>query len=140
MTKRFLSTLSIDAVPPGETGKRQRWILTQDFIYRSEALGTFTVPAGFETDFASIPRIAWQYVDPDDPCVLYPSIPHDALYNWKGVMATGQKYTRKQADDVFLEAMKEAGARWDIRAVAYRAVRIFGGKYWNEDHSHPALP
>lgn len=121
----FQTMLRTDILPPGETGKRQRYRVVGAFVYHSDLIGRIEVPEGFLTDFASIPRILWRYLDPEDPCVLYPSVVHDYLYS-------AQPCSREVADKVFVEAMALAGARWDQRVAAYRAVRMFGGGHWKE--------
>lgn len=118
-------------LPPNElNGNRQLYELTEDLSYQSEILGLITVPKGFLTDFASIPRIVWNVIDPEDPCVLYPSVIHDALYSWSGAMPDSKLFTRDQADQVLREAMVICGARIDQRAIVYRMVRLFGGSHW----------
>lgn len=78
---------------------------------------TFTVPKGFRTDFASIPRsFKWLI----SPVGLHgkAAVLHDYLCEY-GYM------TRKEADEIFLEAMKVLGVGWLKRTVMYRAVRAF---------------
>jgi len=54
--------------------------------YLSEkAHGIITVPAGFLTDLASIPKVAQGiFMLHDDPVILKPSVIHDFLYGNKG--------------------------------------------------------
>lgn len=88
-----------------------------------------TVPAGFETDFASVPWGLWNLFPPLGSYAR-PAIIHDALYQWGG-QVPGRCYTRKQADGVFLEAMQVVGVSAWRRGVMYRAVRLGGGSGWN---------
>lgn len=126
----FLTRLRVDILHPSElSGGRQVYELIEDFTYQSYLLGTITAPLGMRTDFASIPRIAWRYIDPEDPVILMPSVIHDTLYNLRGTIC-GRPYTREQADLVLREAMRVCGARWDQCAVVHRAVRLFGGSHW----------
>src|SRR5215217_6020711 len=55
-----------------------------------EAYQAVTVPEGFVTDFASIPRVFWSALRPDG-LYTYPAIVHDYLY-WE------QTVTREVAD------------------------------------------
>lgn len=110
---------------------RQLYELKQDFRYFSEILSDIHVPAGLITDFASIPRLAFQYLDPEDPVILFPSVVHDFLYSMHGKLPTGMAYTREQADQVLREAMDLCGARWDQKAIVFRAVRLFGKSHWD---------
>ena len=91
------------------------------------------VPEGFVTDFASVPRLFWSIFPPLGPWALA-AILHDWLYQTCGEFG---KYTRKQADEIFREAMEEIAKHredgepkaWK-RALLYRAVRLGGGKGW----------
>lgn len=76
------------------------------------------VPAGLETDLASVPRFFWRVAAPWD--ALEPPAVHDWLYR------RAAEYPRWMADLIFLLALRDAGvARW--RSVAmYLAVRAFG--------------
>jgi hypothetical protein len=53
---------------------------------------------------------------------------HDYLYKYKQIM--GKPITRKQADEIFLEAMLVAKkTKWGARLI-YRGVRLFGCIAW----------
>lgn len=111
---------------------RQLYQLTAPLVYESDLLGIITAPQGLLTDFASIPRLAWRYLDPEDPAILYPSVIHDALYSYSGRLPGSRPCTRALADAVLREAMVACGARADQRAVVYRLVRLCGGSRWQE--------
>lgn len=100
------------------------WEIHSEFIYQSDLLGvTLSVPAGFVTDFASVPRVPLIF-DVLGDIAHEPAVIHDALY-FSG------KWDRKSCDDVLLEAMKvndvSAYKRWQIWA----GVRIGGWVAWN---------
>lgn len=98
-------------------------VLVDSLVYQSPLLKkTITVPKGFPTDFASIPR-AFQLFIPKVARHRAAAVVHDYLYNKQ----SRYKTTRKQADKVFLEAMTESGVNWFTRHSMYRAVRLFGG-------------
>lgn len=128
----FKNDLRVRILAPKDLGEsnRQLYELTDELHYQSDILGLILVPAGLLTDFASIPRFAWRYIDPEDPAILYPATVHDYLYNQNGLLPTGQEYTRERADQVLREAMEVCRARADQRAVVYRMVRWFGGAHW----------
>ncbi|TKB88578.1 MAG: DUF1353 domain-containing protein [Nitrospira sp.] len=91
-----------------------------------DAYKAVTVPTGFVTDFASIPRIFWSALKPDEE-YAYAAVVHDYLY-WD------QKRTREEADLIFKMAMED----FDIGALKvgaiYRAVRHLGGESaWNDN-------
>ncbi len=83
-----------------------------------------TVPAGFLTDFASIPKAFRGLIDRMGKH-SGAAIIHDYLY-------VTQDRSRKESDRIFLEAMKVLKVSWVTRNIMYRAVRVGGGAYWGE--------
>jgi len=108
------------------TPSKTKWnksVLVGSLVYQSPLLKkTIAVPNGFTTDFASIPR-ALQLFIPKMARHRAAAVVHDYLYSIK----SRYKTTRKEADQVFLEAMKASGVNWCTRHAMYRAVRVFGG-------------
>lgn len=111
--------------------------LIEKLVYISELGFRFEVPAGFVTDYASVPSVFWNLpgFDPDGPAAI-PAVLHDYLYSLRG----GEPYflSRAACDDIFLEAMRSVGVDWITRHIIYRAVRLFGGLYsmsapWRKD-------
>jgi len=107
-----------------------RFELHESFEYHvgsEESPDVIYVPAGFRTDFASVPRIFWRIVP---PVGLYgkAAVIHDYLYATKS-------RTRAEADAIFLEAMEVLGVPKFQREVMYRAVRIGGGGGWGKEVS-----
>jgi hypothetical protein len=86
-------------------------------------LATVEVPAGFVTDFASIPRMFWSILPPDG-AYTYPAIVHDYLY-WT------QDRTRETADEILYVGMKEFRVSEATATTIYKAVRLGGGSAWN---------
>lgn len=103
----------------------QLYVFTEPFTYNSPVHGSGVIPAGFTTDFASIPAFFRRYMDDDDPRILCPSLRHDHRY------ATRQ-IARKDADLELVEGMEACGARWDQRKAVYTAVRLGGGSHWKD--------
>jgi hydrogenase maturation factor HypF (carbamoyltransferase family) len=117
---KFLTPLRLEDID-GEVA-----MLFEALVYESDVLGrTIEAPAMMVTDFASIPRGLWNILPKrgkhDRAAVL-----HDACY--RGFIQT----TRKEADNVFLEAMEASGVGWLSRQLMYRAVRMFGRKAYRE--------
>lgn len=83
------------------------------------------VPAGFVTDFASVPRIFWQFL-PRDGKYTYPAIVHDYLY-WL------QDRPRETADAVFRIGMKEFGLDTVTINAVYWGVRAGGSLAWGKN-------
>ena len=77
---------------------RQNYELTEDLRYHSERFGLLVAPKGMLTDFASIPRIAFSYLDPEDPVILRPSVIHDALYQAGGKLGA-RTLSRAESDE-----------------------------------------
>lgn len=99
------------------------YVLTSPLIYESDTLKrTVTVPEGFRTDLASVPRILWNILPPMGS-YSPGAVVHDYLYQHNGV-------TRADADAALREAMGVcAVSRW-ARWVIYAGVRVGGGAVW----------
>ncbi len=111
-------------------GSENTWELFSEFEYHVGEEGSkdiILVPAGFKTDFASIPRLFWNILHPAGPH-RGAAVIHDYLYNQRHV----HKRTRKECDKIFLEAMEALGVSWIKRHTMYRAVRSFGWAAWNK--------
>lgn len=112
---RFLTPLRAEL-----QGDRKRWKILEPFQYLDDDAGLVTVPAGFLTDFASVPRLPLTFA-------LVGSYGHAAatLHDW--LYASGAE-SRRQADAVFRRALRSSGiARW--RAwVMWVGVRLGGAK------------
>lgn len=80
----------------------------------------FTVPEGFETDGASIPRFLWSTIgSPFMPQFIEAAVLHDYLYK------TGHA-TRAEADELFYLMLRQDGVSWVRAHVMWMAVRAFG--------------
>ena len=112
--------------------KCQIFEVLEPFGFRSSEHGLIMVPAGFVTDFGSVPAFAKWYVDDDDPDLLFPSLPHDLLYSCQGDLGDGRKLTRYQADCVLREAMQACGAPEFKATVVFRSVRVGGAGNWKK--------
>lgn len=84
----------------------------------------YSVPRGFLIDGASIPRFyRWRF-SPWGKWIRAATV-HDWLYRTKE-----HGLSRKEADQIFRELMKQEGVGWWTRNVMYRAVRFGGWKAW----------
>jgi hypothetical protein len=88
-------------------------------------LSAFTVPKGFVTDLASIPRIFWSALRPDGN-YAYSAILHDYLY-WT------QSRPREAADTILRESMTDFHVSPATIATIYEAVRLGGQKSWDQN-------
>jgi hypothetical protein len=99
------------------------WFLIADLHYELRDTGAIvTVPAGFVTDFASIPRPFWSIL-PKWGKYGPPSVVHDFLY-WD------QRCSRLQADRIMALAMRESGVGNGYLRVIYAALRVGGWFAW----------
>ena len=95
-------------------------------------LEQLTIPAGTESDGASIPELCW-IVPGYAPFGLHWSaaVLHDALYRGKLEML----WTRLECDDIFFEAMISSGVD-DVHAkTIFKAVRLFGQAAFDRDRN-----
>lgn len=91
------------------------WRLVHAFTYDH---GRFVVPAGFLTDFASVPRFFWRLFPPTGRYGKA-AVLHDMLYRTGAV-------PRREADAIFFDAMRSLGVFLPTRWLMWLAVRLFG--------------
>jgi len=115
---------------------RPQWIVQAALRYHvgaEDSAEVIAVPAGFVSDFASIPRLLWRF-EPPGGVALKASVIHDYLYAMKGVVMEPPdrllKYTRADADAIFSEAMAALGVPAFKRAVMFAGVRLGGAGGW----------
>ena len=135
----------------------RKWVLGRDLSYTTsdlsvedikslQAVGvkvkretnkteTITVPKGFVTDLASVPRAMWAFIAPFD--VARAAIVHDLLYKtirqyrWKMKEKEDQELIKKAkiaSDKVFLLGMHDAEPKipgWKSYS-SWKAVDLFG--------------
>ena len=102
-----------------------KWILTAPLKYQSRIYkGIIEVPAGFETDLASVPRVPIAYTAFGNRAHRE-SVVHDYLY---------QKHLvgKAKADRIFLEAMKVRKKPLWVRWSMYMGVVLGGGSAYKE--------
>lgn len=91
----------------------------------------FTIPAGYKTDFASVPQFLWGIFPPHGLAAI-PSLIHDFMYDNR-VFADelGDENARRLADVLFLNNMTDCGVpRWQ-RLIYFYGVRIFAKSWWD---------
>ena len=106
---------------------KSKFCVLEDFEYPMRTRVIF-VKKHFITDLSSIPRIFWMIYPPFGLYTLA-GIVHDFLYSKEG---STQVRSRKEADDIFLEIMKETGVSWHTRTIFYYAVRLFGKRFFKK--------
>jgi hypothetical protein len=133
--------------PAFKVAGRGKWLLSEimQVLWKNWRV---TVPVGFITDFASIPRIGRSIIQKDGPHRL-PAVLHDYLYKHAGQIVgvyvepnpmfpknppheheVTIDYTRKEADQAFRDFLIESATRRVTRVILYRFVRSFGLMAW----------
>ncbi|MDR1995121.1 DUF1353 domain-containing protein [Azonexus sp.] len=128
----FRSKLNVELIDDDNS----LWRLTWPLVYYSDIAGLIVVPVGFETDFASVPRLPVVWLAAGDTARQAATV-HDYLYSLNGVaLADGQvqptRVSRQVADAVFEEAMAVSGVSWWRRQAMWMAVRLAGSKFYEE--------
>ncbi|HEX9173692.1 MAG TPA: DUF1353 domain-containing protein [Telluria sp.] len=85
------------------------------------------VPAGFVTDFASIPAVFWSILPPDGE-YAYAAVVHDYLY-WD------QSISRADSDEILRLAMYDLDVSSTKSKAIIAAVRMFGKSAWDKNAS-----
>lgn len=115
---KFSTPLDLRATNPGE------WQLLSPLVYTSKAEDIYIVPTGMITDLASIPKLLRPAIDRNGlsrPAAVL----HDYLYLIGSL-------SRKQADELFLEALLSCGVSSFVAKGMYWSVRAFGGGRYAE--------
>lgn len=91
----------------------------------------FTIPAGMDTDLASVPALFQSVVSPCGP-IKEPAVLHDALYVYRPRLSTGVRITRSEADWILYVACKTIGLMDDGTCErVFLAVRVGGSMVWH---------
>ena len=123
-------------------GWRYEWLDEDTWEWRR-----ICIPQGYRYDGASVPRKAWTIsgLTPDG-LIRAAATVHDFIYDHRGAMPEGScQYswqgewrdaqdvvlTRKEADRLFLQILRESGVPARRCWLAYTAVRAFGWTFWN---------
>jgi hypothetical protein len=123
---KFITELDASVVKGRANGGRGTWRLDDDLVYQSDvAQQTFKVPAGFMTDFASVPRLPVIFL-------LFGDSSHEAavLHDW---LYTAKPVDRAMADKIFREACEITGVPWWRRWGQWAGVRMGGWGSWSDD-------
>lgn len=124
--------------------------LVQPFAFQwedSEGVFQITIPKGYPFDGASVPRACWSLTGLLPTGVhMGAAAVHDWLYQRRGYLNRGELleqqgdqwvpvvdvWTRQMCDDLFLRIMQAGGVTpWKAKAMHW-AVRVFGGRAWNQ--------
>ena len=85
-----------------------------------------TIPAGYESDGASVPKFFWRCVfPPGEPRALLAAFVHDYVYR-----EHPEGWTKEEADATFFLLLREHGISPISAYLAYLGVKLFGGPAW----------
>lgn len=113
---KFLTDLNIKNLDNKDNGL---WVLLSPLEFQSDIINkVISVPFGFKTDLASVPRIPIIY-ELTGNTASAAAVIHDYLYKTKEV-------PKILADAVFREASKATGVPFWRRSLMWFGVRIFG--------------
>lgn len=123
-------------------------ILKKDYWYLREAVNVdirgmnkhyeFTIPQGYLTDGATVPRLVWAFVPLWDDCTTAVVI-HDYLCNQNWIKIDGKLVSidRRTSDDLFLAAMEFSGVSKIKRFIIYNFVRLHAELFNNTAPQYP---
>lgn len=116
----FLTDLELKVASNVDDGQ---WLVAAPLVYQSDVAGqSFTVPVGFQTDLASVPRLPIVFLLTGDTS-REAAVVHDWLYSTHVV-------PRNVADAVLREASAVTQVPAWRRWLMWVGVRVFGGSHW----------
>ena len=122
---KFLTKLQVEQVEDTNESGRGSWRVISPLVYNSDKFGVITVPVGFVTDFASVPRIPMVFDWLGDRGNLAATI-HDWLYTNPHPVSS-----REDADEILQEALIAQGVGETEAEAMFIGVRTFGELYWD---------
>jgi hypothetical protein len=102
-------------------------VLYQDFRYLAASGYEIKVPAGYKTDFASIPRPLWWWISPHGKYERAAVI-HDYICSEYGIIGE-LRFTSADAAHIFGFLMEVLQVNWLRRKLMVTAVILFGPKF-----------
>lgn len=128
----FPDTPDVELLDP----RRRIWRLKEDWRIEEDDF-ILIIPAGFLFDRASVPRMVWSVIAPDDLGTEGPLV-HDFLYRCQGCPPEGtcwppdRAFTRDEVDDLLARRMERDPriVAWK-RRLAWAGVRAGGWLPWS---------
>lgn len=119
----FLSPLVLEA----DDSAPDFWTVRAPLVWCDSKYGRISVPTGFRTDLASIPR-AFRNLPAFDPDgrSRRPAVVHDWLYAW-------QAFPKDTCDTFLRDSMLGEGCDHVDAESFYEAVHLFGNAAWASD-------
>lgn len=136
MKGQFLTPLTVQQTVDmdGENVEQGRgnWKLIAPLEYKSAAGDTYSVPIGFVTDFASVPRLPVIFMLYGDRANLAAAL-HDWLYSIDPTTGKHPVKDRETADLLLKEAALAQGCSEEVAESLYLGVRVGGASHWAPD-------
>lgn len=122
-------------------GRRLR--LLEPFIFQDDKKKiVIAIPAGFESDYNSVPRGLWNLFPPWE----YPeaAVIHDWLYKhpqglYQGADEAIDNLSRRECDDIHRRILDLLGANWATRQLMWAGIRAGGEFSWKRYRNDPTL-
>ncbi len=114
-----------DADASAALGK-DHWRVLTPFSYKIADGEWVTIPAGYLTDGASVPRLFWNIIPPWGK-YGQAAVVHDLLCEYLSIIKDGKPHTitRDRADEILNEAMYALGVPDGKRLIIYSAVSLY---------------
>ena len=119
MSQQFIGRCVTEGVAP------YRWRLVEDFGYQSQAGNILIVPAGFETNFASVPRLLWPILPLSDAVYDKAAVLHDYAVSNRILIG----YSLMDCHRLFREVLLFSGVGQVKAGVMYAGVVAFCGVF-----------
>lgn len=123
----FQSKLEVELVDQSAAQGRGTWSLTAPLVYKSDitGVGTLTVPVGYVTDFASVPRWPALFFSIFGDIASEAATLHDYVYSTA-------PFSRYKCDCVLREAAIATGTpHWKAMGL-FLGVRIGGSSHYGK--------
>lgn len=132
---QFPNTAKLEALASEDkVSKLPEFKLLEDYNVIVDGM-QFTVPKGFITDLASIPRWARWYINPSDTDIQPIAILHDYLYVYCGGTLPGstlnRKLTRNESDELLYAGCRALKMNVFKAHIVYYSVNLFGKSVWD---------
>lgn len=105
--------------------KEDCFFIFQDIYYTLSNGKKIIIPKGFETDFATIPRLFWRMFPPHLKKYRQGAVVHDYLYMTSDIVTS-----RAFADAEFRKILIKKGTSKWVAWLFWLVIRIFGNKRW----------
>ncbi|MFV1943504.1 DUF1353 domain-containing protein [Pseudomonas luteola] len=102
------------------------WRVLNPLIFHISETEHVTIPAGYLTDGASVPRAFWSVVPPWGPYAAATTL-HDLLCEYLSIIKDGKPcaITRERCDELLDIAMRTQDVDDDTRETIYKAVCLY---------------